>query len=332
MAMVAAKCTMCGSSIKVDDSKEKGICEHCGTEFITEKVINVTNITNVDKSTNIYYGETTDAKVKKDLEKAYKALEAAGCNLVNVNSVNEEYDERGEFDAELCANGYTLAKSVTKKDPTNYGAWKGMILAAYYSYFAGECAWLVDMEKWETANEIFEKIFKDIATAKKVAPNDEEKKLLDTVRDNIKIDYYKRQLPSNKDVKNCVDYLEKPKPIEFFFPKPLPWIGGWIALMGLVLLVNTLFKLNISFIPESVSGSYGLIMAIALVAIGAVMIGIFVYKYLKVKRNENKIKAIEAENEKRYNDKKAEYANDIANAKTAKEWETLAIKYRVTLI
>ena len=50
MALVAAKCTMCGASIKVDDSQERGICEHCGTEYITEKVIvnYVTNITNVD--------------------------------------------------------------------------------------------------------------------------------------------------------------------------------------------------------------------------------------------------------------------------------------------
>ena len=70
MALVAAKCTMCGSSIKVDDSQEKGVCEHCGTEFITEKVIINHNTINIDKSTNIYFGESTDAKVKKDLEKS----------------------------------------------------------------------------------------------------------------------------------------------------------------------------------------------------------------------------------------------------------------------
>ena len=46
MAFVAAKCTQCGASIEVDDSKEAGICSHCGTAFITEKVINNYNITN----------------------------------------------------------------------------------------------------------------------------------------------------------------------------------------------------------------------------------------------------------------------------------------------
>jgi hypothetical protein len=72
MALVAAKCTMCGASIKVDDSQERGVCEHCGTEFITEKVIvnYVTNITNVDKSTNIFIGTT------KTLQKYAEELEA----------------------------------------------------------------------------------------------------------------------------------------------------------------------------------------------------------------------------------------------------------------
>ena len=40
MALIAAKCTNCGANIEVDDTKEAGICSHCGTAFITEKVIN----------------------------------------------------------------------------------------------------------------------------------------------------------------------------------------------------------------------------------------------------------------------------------------------------
>ena len=44
--MVAAKCTQCGANITVDDTKEAGICEFCGTAFITEKVINNYNTTN----------------------------------------------------------------------------------------------------------------------------------------------------------------------------------------------------------------------------------------------------------------------------------------------
>lgn len=52
MGLIAAKCTNCGAKIEVDESKEAGICPHCGTAFITEKVVknfinnNVYNINN----------------------------------------------------------------------------------------------------------------------------------------------------------------------------------------------------------------------------------------------------------------------------------------------
>ena len=40
MGLVAAKCPECGANINVEESKDAGICEYCGTAFITEKVIN----------------------------------------------------------------------------------------------------------------------------------------------------------------------------------------------------------------------------------------------------------------------------------------------------
>lgn len=40
MAFVAAKCTQCGGNIEVDDTKEAGICQYCGTAFVTEKAVN----------------------------------------------------------------------------------------------------------------------------------------------------------------------------------------------------------------------------------------------------------------------------------------------------
>lgn len=45
MALVATRCSQCGANITVDDSKEKGICEFCGTEFITQKTVNHTHVT-----------------------------------------------------------------------------------------------------------------------------------------------------------------------------------------------------------------------------------------------------------------------------------------------
>lgn len=58
MPFVPAKCTQCGSNIQVDDTKELGICESCGTPFITERVINNyvtqnTFTTNVTNTTNV---------------------------------------------------------------------------------------------------------------------------------------------------------------------------------------------------------------------------------------------------------------------------------------
>lgn len=55
MPLIPAKCTQCGANIRVDDSKEAGICEYCGTAFITEKAINNYNtyVTNNYAGANI---------------------------------------------------------------------------------------------------------------------------------------------------------------------------------------------------------------------------------------------------------------------------------------
>lgn len=69
MPLVPAICTQCGSPIEVDNAKEAGICPHCGTAFITEKVVNnyVTNhVSNTTVSQtivkNIYGREKTEAE------------------------------------------------------------------------------------------------------------------------------------------------------------------------------------------------------------------------------------------------------------------------------
>ena len=85
MALKPAICTQCGASIDVDDSKEAGICKHCGTAFITEKVIanyvnnysTVNNITNnvtkiinggkdSDDAEDFFNRGLTNLKLKKD--------------------------------------------------------------------------------------------------------------------------------------------------------------------------------------------------------------------------------------------------------------------------
>ena len=46
MGLVNAKCLNCGSNLKVDNQSKTGICEHCGSNYITEEVV-INNITNI---------------------------------------------------------------------------------------------------------------------------------------------------------------------------------------------------------------------------------------------------------------------------------------------
>lgn len=88
MALVPAICTQCGANIEIDDTKEAGICQHCGTAFITEKAINTynnsitnninvntggntINITSADKS-NEYLIIARKSRDNDDAEKAEK--------------------------------------------------------------------------------------------------------------------------------------------------------------------------------------------------------------------------------------------------------------------
>ena len=64
--MKPAICTQCGANIEVDETREAGICTHCGTAFITEKAINNYNTTHVhqhnvtENITKIIYGNEKD--------------------------------------------------------------------------------------------------------------------------------------------------------------------------------------------------------------------------------------------------------------------------------
>ena len=53
MALITAKCTQCGAAIEVEDTKDAGICNFCGTAFVTQKVINKDHNKN-DKGQRIF--------------------------------------------------------------------------------------------------------------------------------------------------------------------------------------------------------------------------------------------------------------------------------------
>lgn len=75
MGLVAAKCPQCGANINVDEEKDAGICEYCGTAFITEKAINNYNtyVTNNYAGANI---NITGGNMDNLLKMAENATEA----------------------------------------------------------------------------------------------------------------------------------------------------------------------------------------------------------------------------------------------------------------
>lgn len=75
MSLVAAKCTQCGANIEVDDTKEAGICQFCGTAFITEKAI--TNYNTFITNNNNFVGANINVvggDIKNLLEIAKSSL------------------------------------------------------------------------------------------------------------------------------------------------------------------------------------------------------------------------------------------------------------------
>lgn len=58
MGLIAAKCTQCGAELTVDDTKEAGVCQYCGTAYITEKVINNYNTYVTNNEIHNYAGAT----------------------------------------------------------------------------------------------------------------------------------------------------------------------------------------------------------------------------------------------------------------------------------
>lgn len=70
MSIVAAMCSQCGANISVDNAKDAGICEHCGTAFVTEKIIHqyntiINNHLVVDDSVDM---SILSGKAQKDAE------------------------------------------------------------------------------------------------------------------------------------------------------------------------------------------------------------------------------------------------------------------------
>ena len=96
MGLVAAKCTQCGANIEVDASKEAGVCSHCGTAFITEKVINNYTIHNHNTVNNNIAHATINVKKGDDIDecvKRYRGLVKQKKFRAAVKLLDKMYDD-----------------------------------------------------------------------------------------------------------------------------------------------------------------------------------------------------------------------------------------------
>ena len=107
MALVAAKCTQCGSNLKVEDGQDAAICPFCHTPFITEKAINnynTTNVTNIDH----LHADVVNVNDENSLENHLKSGDTF-IELGNYYSANEAF------------------KWATSNCPYDYRGWWGQI-------------------------------------------------------------------------------------------------------------------------------------------------------------------------------------------------------------
>lgn len=66
MPLVNAKCTNCGATLKVDNTKDVANCEHCGSSFIIEKAIN--NYYTINYGPNTHSSASSQISVKNPID------------------------------------------------------------------------------------------------------------------------------------------------------------------------------------------------------------------------------------------------------------------------
>ena len=75
MPFVNAKCTNCGGTLSVDNTKDAWICDYCRSPFIVEKAINNYNVTNNNtihaNTVNIYGGNNVDFVIRGGVLEKY---------------------------------------------------------------------------------------------------------------------------------------------------------------------------------------------------------------------------------------------------------------------
>ena len=147
MALKPAICTQCGGKIEVDDSKEAGICQFCGTAFVTEKVINKYITQNITQNT--YTGTVYNIQNGPDSDSLYTLARRA--------------KEVGNYD-----EAYKYYSELRERNPND---WEAVFYHAIYSKASSQVlefafklleeSSLSDEEKFEGKKEFFSELKKN---------------------------------------------------------------------------------------------------------------------------------------------------------------------------
>ena len=123
MPIIPAKCTNCGASLDVDNTKDAAICPYCGSAFIVEKAINNYNTTNhISADTvNIYGGNGADFIIRAGTLEKYSG---ASTEVVIPNSVTRIGNNAFKGCAGLTS--VTIPNSVTSIGHSAFEGCKGL--------------------------------------------------------------------------------------------------------------------------------------------------------------------------------------------------------------
>lgn len=123
MPIIPAKCTNCGASLDVDNTKDAAICPHCGSAFIVEKAINNYNTTNhiPADTVNIYGGNGADFVIRAGTLEKYSG---ASTEVVIPNSVTSIGNDA--FKGCVGLTSVTIPNSVTSIGSSAFEGCTGM--------------------------------------------------------------------------------------------------------------------------------------------------------------------------------------------------------------
>lgn len=111
MPLIQAKCTNCGATLEVDNTKDAVVCPYCNSAFIVEKAINNYNTTNniTANTVNVFGGSSADFVIRGGVLVKYNG---ASTTVVIPNSVKRIGDKA--FEGCSGITSVTIPNSVTE--------------------------------------------------------------------------------------------------------------------------------------------------------------------------------------------------------------------------